>query len=56
MNKRKLVSWIVAILLVFLAGWSVVYVKHAEKINSVKIAKNEKKAAATEKKKIRMRI
>lgn len=43
MNKRKLVSWIVAILLVFLAGWSVVYVKHAEKINSVKIAKNEKK-------------
>ncbi|KRN26774.1 L,D-transpeptidase [Liquorilactobacillus mali] len=43
MNKRKLFSWVVAILLVFLAGWSVVYVKHAEKINSVKIAKEEKK-------------
>ncbi|AUJ28894.1 L,D-transpeptidase [Liquorilactobacillus hordei] len=43
MNKHKLVSWIIAILLIFLAGWSVVYVKHAEKINSEKIAKEEKK-------------
>lgn len=43
MNKRKVISWIIAIVLVFLAGWSAVYVKHAEKINSIKIAKEEKK-------------
>lgn len=54
MNKRKVISWIIAIVLVFLAGWSAVYVKHAEKINSIKIAKEEKKNSC-KKKRIRLR-
>ncbi|MCC7666157.1 L,D-transpeptidase [Liquorilactobacillus satsumensis] len=50
MNKKKIFAWAVALVLVCIAAGSVVYVRHVEKENQVKIAKQAKKEATLKKK------
>ncbi|WP_057895431.1 L,D-transpeptidase [Liquorilactobacillus oeni] len=52
MNKKKVISWAIAVILVVIAVWSVVYMHQTEKKNEVKIAKLAKKEAALKKRNI----
>ncbi|WP_311407779.1 L,D-transpeptidase [Liquorilactobacillus uvarum] len=53
MGKKKVLAWLIAIMLVCFAGWSVVHVKQAEKKNSIKLEKAAKKKAELKKKGIK---
>ncbi|KRL00605.1 L,D-transpeptidase [Liquorilactobacillus capillatus] len=49
MGKKKILAWLVAIVLVGFAAWSIVHVKQAEEKNSIKLEKAAKKKAALKK-------